>query len=439
MNNNSMLVEQSDPRMSAAIEELRERIPKHHLDKMTPEELEAVAAEYVRQKRAKYPATSTAAELRDKIFAPVRWAVPGILPEGVTIFAGKAKMGKSWLALGLCIAVALGGYALGKKPVERGHSLYLALEDNERRMHNRLRTVLAGAKWPDGFHYSTSWPKIGDGGAEASDEWLCDHPGTRLVVIDTLKKIRPKAFGNRNIYDVDYEAFEPLLPIAAKYNVAILVVHHTNKMADPSDPFDVISGSTGLTGGVDNVLILNRARGNADAFLYVDGRDIEEQGELPLKWDQTLASWTLQAGETITYRMGEERQKIYDVLPDHGAEGIGPRAIAEATGMREDNVRYLLGQMVDSSPPQAIKSGYGKYTKPPHTPHSPHTPHGPHTSTNGRGVSDVDGTPHTSGREISIGKGSVSGVRTMRGDGGEDPHTSTDGLFDESDWLAGVV
>ncbi len=233
-----------------------------------------------------YPTTNTGTELLSKQFAAVSWAVPGILPEGVTIFAGKSKMGKSWLALGLCISVAAGGYALGKTPVERGQSLYLALRDDERRLRDRLRTVLAGEEAPDGFHYSTSWPKIGDGGAEALDAWLRDHSWSRLVVIDTLKKVRPKAYGNRNIYDVDYEALEPLLPIASKHNVSILVVHHTNKQADPADPFDVIPGSTGLTEGVDNVLILNRERGKkADTFLYVDGRDIEEQGELPLKWD----------------------------------------------------------------------------------------------------------------------------------------------------------
>ncbi len=137
--------------------------------------------------------------------------------------------------------------------------------------------------------------------------------------------------------------------------------------------------------------------------------------------------------------MGDERQKIYDVLPGYGAEGIGPRRIAEVTGMKEDNVGYLLGQMVDASPPQAIKSGYVKYTKPPQSPHTPQSPQTPQTSNDGQGLRDEDGTPHTSGREIPANGHNLSGLRGLRGDTEEGPNTSSDGLFDEGDWLAGVV
>src|SRR5215203_4885355 len=96
----------------------------------------------------KYPTGTTAAELMGKVFAPMRWTVPGILPEGVTILSGKAKMGKSWLALGWCLAVASGGAALGKRKVEKGEALYLALEDNPRRLQQRLKKVLAGERAP---------------------------------------------------------------------------------------------------------------------------------------------------------------------------------------------------------------------------------------------------------------------------------------------------
>lgn len=301
-----------------------------------------------------------------KTFAPVRWTVPGILPEGVTLLSGKAKMGKSWLALGWCIAVATGGAALGKRRVEQGEALYLALEDNQRRIQSRLKKVLAGDKAPEGFYIYTEWERFDNGGTDALHYWLEDHPNTRLVVIDTLKKVRPRGpQGNRNIYDLDYEALEPLLPIAAEHNVSIMVVHHNNKMLDPTDPFDAVSGSTGLTGGVDGVLILNRERGKADAFLYVDGRDIEDQGEHPLKWDHNVCSWTLSDGEPIEYRMSDERGSVYNALPDYGDTGIGPKAVALASGMTEEGIRYLLGKMVDAG--EADKAGYGKYTKP-HTP-----------------------------------------------------------------------
>ena len=331
--------------------------------------IELPQAEYTHED--KYPSGTTAAELMGTVFAPLRWTVPGIMPEGVTILSGKSKMGKSWLALGWCVAVASGGAALGKRRVEQGEALYLALEDNPRRMQRRLMKVLTGERAPEGFHIYTEWDRFDHGGIEALHYWLQDHPNTRLVVIDTLKKVRPRGNSNKNIYDVDYEALEPLLPLADEHNVSIMVVHHNNKMIDPTDPFDAISGSTGLPGGVDNVMILNRERGKADAFLYVDGRDIEEQGEHPLKWDAEVCSWILSDGEPIEYRMSDERRSVYDALPDHGETAIGPKAVALATGMSDDNVRYLLGKMVDAEQPEACKAGYGKYTKPPATPSHP--------------------------------------------------------------------
>ena len=344
-----------------------------------------------REERKKlYPSGSTAADLMSKVFAPVRWIVPSILPEGVTLLSGKAKMGKSWLALGWCIAVATGGAALGKRRVDQGDALYLALEDNERRLRTRLSKVLTGSTAPDNLHIHTQWPHFDEGGVEALGYWLEDHRDCRLVVIDTLKKVRPRGGGNRNIYDLDYEALEPLLPIAAEHGVSILVVHHNNKMTDPTDPFDAVSGSTGLTGGVDNVLILNRERGKADAFLYVDGRDIEDQGKLPLRWTPEVCTWTLQDGEPIRYEMGSERRSIYDALPEYGEEGIGPKAIADATGMKPENVRKLLTKMVEAQEPEAYSSGYGKYTKPLNPVHSIHSGHTGHTPV--EDVPSVNGT-----------------------------------------------
>ena len=217
-------------------------------------------------------------------------------------------MGKSWLAYGLRIAVATGGVALGTRPVEKGEALYLALEDNERRLQRRLKILLAGDSVPEGLHLATEWPGWDAGGVEALDAWLRNHPDARLAAIDTLKRVRPRASGNRSMYDVDYEALAPLVPVAARHNVAILVVHHNNQMVNPEDTFDAISGSTGLTGAVDGMLVMKRERGSADAILYVDGRDIEESEALALAWDPALASWSLK-GDAEEYRMSPERRR----------------------------------------------------------------------------------------------------------------------------------
>src|SRR5919107_1445792 len=121
-------------------------------------------------RRPNPPQTFTGNELRDKEFPPVSWAIPDILPAGVTLFGGRGKMGKSWLAFSLCIAVATGGYALGKMAVEGGQSLYLSLEDPERRLHKRiLRLVSKDTDLAD-FHYATEWNPADKGGLEDLDD-----------------------------------------------------------------------------------------------------------------------------------------------------------------------------------------------------------------------------------------------------------------------------
>ncbi len=304
----------------------------------------------------------TGEDLMLKEFQPVKWAVPGVVPEGVTLFGGREKMGKSWLALGLCIAVATGGYALGKKQVEQGESLYLSLEDNERRLQRRLRTLLQDEETDlSDFHYSTEWLRSDNGGIDHLDLWLSQHSDCRLVVIDTLKRIRPAGGGNRSWYDVDYEAIQPFVNLAHDHNTAIVIVHHLNQKDDHTDPYDAFSGSAGLTAAAEGILLLTRKRGNADAVLLVDGKDVEEGGEFPLSWSPEACTWTI-AGGVQYLAMTNERQKIQDALPDYGEAGIGPKEIAMSAGMEYENVRKLIGKM--DSDGQASRVGYGKYTKP---------------------------------------------------------------------------
>jgi hypothetical protein len=287
---------------------------------------------------------------------PVREVVPGMVPEGVTLFVGKPKMRKSLTALGLCIAISTGGVAFAKVPVERGEALYLALEDNKRRIKKRLRAMLPGGADLSGFHLALEWPRLDEGGVEALEEKLVAHPDLRLVVIDTLAKVRPRALG-RNVYLEDYAALEGLLPLAAKHRIAIVVIHHLRKMA-ASDPLDEISGSTGLSGGVDGVMLLKRDRGRADAFLYVDGRDIEEPRELALRWDTDLASWSL-AGDAEEYRVSQERQNIIGVLEDAG-EPMAPKEVAELLDKAPNTVKYLMWRM--SKDGQLETVGKGRYS-----------------------------------------------------------------------------
>ena len=281
--------------------------------------------------------------------------MPGIVPEGTTILAGKPKMGKSWLALGTSVAVAAGGVALGTKRVERGAVLYLALEDNPRRLQSRLKKLLPGGAAPEGLELATEWPRLGDGGLDALEAWLNTHPDARLVVIDTLAKFRTGQTG-KNLYKEDYEAVEPLVELAADHNVAILIVHHLRKLG-AEDPLDQVSGSMGLTGGADGALVLNRQRGRADVYLYVTGRDIEEEKELALSWDSTTATWKI-AGDAEEYRTSKERQEIVECLRSLG-EPAGPKDVSEALGKPYNNVKQLMWKMGNEGDLRSV--GGGKY------------------------------------------------------------------------------
>jgi hypothetical protein len=158
-------------------------------------------------------------------------------------------------------------------------------------------------------------------------------------VIDTLKKVRPRVSSSRSVYEVDYEVLEPLIPLAAAYGVAILVIHHTRK-ADAEDPLDTISGSTGLTGGVDGAMVLKRQRGRADAFVYVTGRDIEEEIELALRWKAESAGWAI-IGDAEEYRLSKERAEVMGVLDETG-EAMTPTEVADALGENVNAVKMRM-------------------------------------------------------------------------------------------------
>jgi hypothetical protein len=277
------------------------------------------------------PVTISARELMAKALPSVKWIVPGILPEGVTILAGKPKLGKSWLAFGLALAVASGGMALGKRYVECGECLYLALEDNERRLRTRLSKLLNDSDPPEGLHITTWWQTMDQGGAATLDEWLSDHPRCRLVIVDVLQYVRPYTSPSQSVYASDYRALQALRDIASKHGVAVLVIHHLRK-AIADDPLDEISGSTGLSGAADGMLLLKRKRNQDTAYLLVDGRDIEEPAEYALTWDRYHCSWRL-AGDAEEFSMGSERAEVCRVL-EEAPEGMTPTEITDSLNER---------------------------------------------------------------------------------------------------------
>ncbi|SFT21980.1 AAA family ATPase [Methylobacterium sp. yr668] len=280
--------------------------------------------------------SATAAELMDEVLPPIRYIVPMIFAEGLTLFGGKPKLGKSWFLLGTAIAVAMGGVALGNIEVEQGDVLYLALEDNKRRLQKRLSQLLPTGKKPERLHYDLECRRLDDGGLEDIRDWIESRPDPRLVIVDVLNKVRPAMKGNEGIYDYDVRSLAGLQALAAEFGIAIVVVHHTRK-AEAEDPFDCLSGSTGLTGTADTTLVL--ARNSQGTTLYGRGRDIEEV-ERALTFDKTTGQWTM-LGAAADVRRSDERKIILDVLRD-ASEPMSPKEIMIAATLDNRNALDLM-------------------------------------------------------------------------------------------------
>jgi RecA-family ATPase len=289
-----------------------------------------------------------------KIFPEPRWAIPGILPEGLNLLAGKPKKGKSIFALNIGLSIALGGLTLGKIPVEQGAVMYLALEDTERRLQGRLRQMMSYSdQAPATLHLFTKWPRMGAGGLELLEAKISEIPNIRLIIIDTLQKFRNPTKGNANIYVEDYETVTKIKDVADRMGVCILLIHHLRK-AESNDIFDTLSGSLGLTGGTDGNLVMESTKGNTT--LHITGRDVEGI-ELAIELDTQLLSWRL-LGERAEVKSTNDQQRIYDTLKE-STEELTPKELSEITGLKDFYVKKILGKFVDDG--SIKRTGHGKY------------------------------------------------------------------------------
>jgi hypothetical protein len=298
----------------------------------------------------------TAADLAKVEFPELQWAVPGFLPEGVALLGGAPKIGKSAWAMNLCVAVATGGRAFGAFDVKKGDALYLSLEDGGlHRVQERIIRHLDGGLPPERLHLSTEMNRLDEGGDYDLEVKLDTLPGTRLVVIDTLQRVRPAATSNRHRgqYAEDYEALSHLTALAANYAATFVVITHTREMK-ADDWLDSISGSRGLSAAVDTVLVASRGRGSADLVVSATGRDLPET-EHAFAIDFDTFSFRY-GGDAATAQLSEERRAVIHAL----ASGpLTPTHIANATELKVANVKHLVGRM--SNDGLIKKNGDGTY------------------------------------------------------------------------------
>ncbi|WP_413717395.1 AAA family ATPase [Silicimonas sp. MF1-12-2] len=297
------------------------------------------------------PPMISAQALQRTAFPPVSWLLRDMIPEGLTLLAGKPKLGKSWLALQLGYGVATGCEVLGR-PVDQGRVLYAALEDNPRRLKSRLqKSTPPFAEWPETLSFVTEWPRLDAGGLDTFEAWVSHTPDAKLLIVDTLATVRPNGNAKESQYQGDYAALRGLHRLANDTGLSIIAVHHVRK-ADADDPFDTVSGSTGLTGAADTTLILTKTTDGV--VLYGRGRDLPEF-ESALGFDPGSCLWS-DLGRPSDVFGSETRQAIRMALK---AGKQTPSEISEHGDLDYELCAKTLQRMVEGG--EIEKGGRGRY------------------------------------------------------------------------------
>lgn len=302
-----------------------------------------------------------------KQFPPLRYVVPGLIPEGLTLLVAPPKAGKSWMVLALAYEIASGGTALGSIPVGTPRPvLYLALEDGERRLQSRLQALGVEAG-PERLFFDTKIdPLIGV--RNTVQQFMEMHDQEQpVVILDTLGKVKPPAAPGESDYQADYRIAGQLKQLAdGTEGAALIVVHHTRKAV--SDDFvDSVSGTQGLAGAADTIAMLRRARGEASGSLSITSRDaVEGTYQLLMqgcKWE--LAGESLDAAATAfeqakqTENLGDRSKTALEFV-NSNPDGVKPYELAKELGITaKDAGSYLIRLENDGRITRLARGLYG--------------------------------------------------------------------------------
>ncbi|ELR85683.1 MULTISPECIES: AAA family ATPase [Mycobacterium] len=299
-------------------------------------------------------------------FPPLEYAIPGIIPEGFGLLVSPPKAGKSWMVCGIGLACATGGTALGHITVEPRPVLYLALEDGQRRLQSRSRRLMCDQPLPRGIHFITKAkpaeviPMI--------SEFLQRHRDEKpLIIIDTLGKARPPRPPGTDMYAWDYAIGSQLKNVIDTVpGATLLIVHHTRKQ-ESADFVDSVSGSAGVAGSADFVLVLSRKRHSDEALLAVTGRDVAE-AEYALRI--TNGIWELDGANLAAASETAERRRLSDTRSDRSVEiasvvaasptPVSPSEVSEKLGIDNDTAGRYLRRLAENDTVKRV--GRGLYT-----------------------------------------------------------------------------
>lgn len=242
--------------------------------------------------------TISMTELYDTAYPPRVPIVEGLIFNGTYLFVGAPKVGKSFFMAQLGYHVSM-GIPLWGFPVTKGTVLYLALEDDYARLQRRLSKMFC-MEGSSNLHFATQSKALNQGLEEQLHKFVKEHEDARLIIIDTLQKVR-EASGDKLSYGNDYEIVTKLKRFSDQYGICLLVVHHTRKM-ESSDSFDMISGTNGLLGAADGAFIMQKEKRTENkAVLEVAGRDQQDQ-RLFLNFNREQCVWELTKSETELWK-----------------------------------------------------------------------------------------------------------------------------------------
>ena len=242
--------------------------------------------------------TKSLVEILDTTFPPQIPLIEDFLYTGTYLFVGAPKLGKSFFMAQIGFHIST-GIPIWNHAVHRGTVLYLALEDNFARIQKRLSKMFDLAD-TDKFFFAVEAKSLKDGLDMQMESFIREHPDTKLIIIDTLQKIR-EVGGDKYTYASDYEIITKLKSFADKYNIGLLIVHHTRKM-ESSDTFDMISGTQGLLGAADGAFVMQKEKRTENkAVLEISGRDQQDQ-KLHLRFDVERCVWELEKAETDLWK-----------------------------------------------------------------------------------------------------------------------------------------
>lgn len=289
--------------------------------------------EVERRQTVDFPQGETLAELGAADIPPLHYVVQDLIHEGLWLFAGLSKRGKSWLLLDMCMAIAAGRSAFGHYPTTKKPVYYIALEDGRRRIRDRARSIQEDLSRLTNFRVVYDFPKLDACAATTLEAGLKDY-GFGIVVIDVLGGLLGDTPRNKTDYQSIYAQFSPLRALANQYHLPIILVDHLRK-ADAEDIFLRVQGSYAKVGATDSVMILERKEDDTEGLLHIQSKESQNQ-TIALQFEGTRFVYL---GDGSAYKLKKETQEILSVLAEE-RKPMDVKTIMHALGVEGSATNY---------------------------------------------------------------------------------------------------